>query len=310
LEPGPAARVGAPRDIRALGYVRFEATDLDAWERFLRDGLDMEVSRAGDSELRARIDERPARLVVTASDADRLASVGWEAAGLRALARVSATLEDAGVEVRAAASEELADRRVEAMVHVDDPGATHLEIYAGPALDHRPLAPRAGSGFVAGELGLGHVVLPEPEMDAAMEFYEVLLGFQHRDSMRLPGGLISGRDGEKGDAWIRFLGCNARHHSLALFEGPAPSGIVHLMVEVEDLDQVGRGLDRCRALEAPMSASLGRHTNDHMVSFYVGTPGGFDVEYGTGGRLVDAATWVATEITAVSYWGHRWGSAG
>ena len=47
-----------------------------------------------------------------------------------------------------------------------------------------------------------------------------------------------------------------------------------------------------------------------MVSFYVGTPGGFDVEYGTGGRLVDPATWVATEITAVSYWGHRWGGAG
>ena len=86
-----------------------------------------------------------------------------------------------------------------------------------------------------------------------------------------------------------------------------PAGIVHLMVEVDDLDAVGRGLDRCRALEAPLSASLGRHTNDLMVSFYVGTPGGFDVEYGTGGRLVDPATWVATEITAVSYWGHRWG---
>jgi 3,4-dihydroxy-9,10-secoandrosta-1,3,5(10)-triene-9,17-dione 4,5-dioxygenase len=47
-----------------------------------------------------------------------------------------------------------------------------------------------------------------------------------------------------------------------------------------------------------------------MVSFYVGTPGGFDVEFGTGGRLVDPATWVTTEITAVSYWGHRWGSSG
>ena len=296
-------------DIHALGYLRLEATDLDAWERFLRDGLDMEVDRDGDSELRVRIDERPARLVITASDVNRLGAVGWEASGLRALARVTAALEGAGIGVRSAAPEELADRRVEAMVHVDDPGGTHLEIYAGPALDHRPLAPSAGTRFVAGDLGLGHVVLPQPEMDAAMEFYEGILGFQHRDSMRLPGGVIPGRDPEQGDAWIRFLGCNPRHHSLALFEGPAPSGIVHLMVEVDDLDAVGRGLDRCRALEVPISASLGRHTNDHMVSFYVGTPGGFDVEYGTGGRLVDPATWVATEITAVSYWGHRWGSA-
>jgi len=292
-------------DIHALGYLRLEATDLDTWERFLRDGLDTEVVRDGDSELRVRIDERPARLVVTASDVDRLAAVGWEASGLRALARVTAALEGAGVEVRGAAPEELADRRVEALVHVCDPGGSALEIYAGPALDHRPLAPRAGTRFVAGDLGFGHVVLPQPEMDAAMAFYEGILGFQHRDSMRLPG---MGPDGS--DAWIRFLGCNPRHHSLALFEGPVPSGIVHLMLEVDDLDAVGRGLDRCRDLEVPISASLGRHTNDHMVSFYVGTPGGFDVEYGTGGRLVDPATWVATEITAVSYWGHRWGSAG
>ena len=297
-------------DIHALGYLRLEATDLDTWERFLVDGLDMDVDRDGDRALRARVDERPARLVITASDTDRLEAVGWEAAGLRALGRVAAALEDAGVETRRAAPEELTDRRVEALVHVDDPGGTRLEIYAGPALDHRPLAPSAGTRFVAGDLGLGHVVLPEPDMGAAMEFYEQVLGFQHRDSMRLPGGIIPGRDPDQGVAWIRFLGCNPRHHSVALFEGPVPSGIVHLMVEVDDLDAVGRALDRCRRLDAPISASLGRHTNDHMVSFYVATPGGFDVEYGTGGRLVHPATWVATEITAASYWGHRWGGGG
>ncbi len=296
-------------DIHSLGYLRLEATDLDAWERFLRDGLDVEVTRDGDTELRARIDERPARLVVTASDGDRLAAVGWEAAGPRALARVSDALDSAGVTVRAATPDELADRRVEALVHACDPSGTHLELYAGPTLEHRPLAPSAGTRFVAGDLGLGHVVLPQPAIDAAMDFYEGILGFQHRDSMRLPGAIFPDRDPEQGDAWIRFLGCNPRHHSLALFEGPAPSGIVHLMVEVDDLDAVGRALDRCRDLEIPISASLGRHTNDHMVSFYVGTPGGFDVEYGTGGRLVDSASWVATEITAVSYWGHRWGGA-
>ncbi len=212
-------------------------------------------------------------------------------------------LGHAGVEARRATPEELADRGVEALVHVCDPGGIELELCAGSALDHRPLQSSAGTRFVAGSLGLGHVVVPQPEMDAAMRFYEGILGFQHRDSMRLPG---MGPDG--GDAWIRFLGCNPRHHSLALFEGPVPSGIVHFMVEVDDLDAVGRGLDRCRDLEARISSSLGRHTNDHMVSFYVATPGGFDVEYGTGGRLVDPATWITTEITAVSYWGHRWGN--
>ena len=41
-----------------------------------------------------------------------------------------------------------------------------------------------------------------------------------------------------------------------------------------------------------------------MVSFYVRTPGGFDIEYGTDGRLVDDATWISRESTAVSLWGH------
>lgn len=290
-------------DIHSLGYLRLEATDLDAWERFLVEGLDADVRRRGDDDLKVRVDDRQARLVITAGAADRLVAVGWEASGLRALDRVAIRLAEAGVDVRSAVADELRDRKVEALVHVEDPNGTHLELYAGPALDHRPVASRAGTRFVAGDLGLGHVVLPQPDMDGAMVFYEELLGFHHRDSMRLPG---MGPDG--GDAWIRFLGCNPRHHSLALLQGPVPSGIVHLMVEVDDLDAVGRGLDRCRALDAPISATLGRHTNDHMVSFYVATPGGFDVEYGTGGRLVDAASWVTTEITAVSWWGHQWGA--
>lgn len=281
-------------DVHALGYLRIEAADLDAWERFLGEGLDMDVRRR-DDVVKARLDERPARLVVTAGAADRLTAVGWEAAGPRALDRVVAALEAAGHEVTPATPDELADRKAEAMVHVDDPAGIHLEIGAGPALDHRPLRPRAGTRFVADDLGLGHVVLPAPDIDASTAFYEEVLGFHHRDSMRVAG------------AWIRFLGCNPRHHSVALMEGEVPTGIIHLMVEVDDLDAVGRAFDRCRAMDAPISASLGRHVNDHMVSFYVGTPGGFDVEYGTGGLLVDPDRWVTTEFTAASYWGHQWG---
>jgi 3,4-dihydroxy-9,10-secoandrosta-1,3,5(10)-triene-9,17-dione 4,5-dioxygenase len=79
---------------------------------------------------------------------------------------------------------------------------------------------------------------------------------------------------------------------------------VHLMIEVAALDDVGAALDRCARRGAPVSGTLGRHANDHMVSFYVRTPGGFDIEYGTDGRLVDDATWISRETTAVSLWGH------
>jgi 3,4-dihydroxy-9,10-secoandrosta-1,3,5(10)-triene-9,17-dione 4,5-dioxygenase len=81
--------------------------------------------------------------------------------------------------------------------------------------------------------------------------------------------------------------------------------LVRRYCEVATLDDVGRALERCTRRGAPVSASLGRHANDLMVSFYVRTPGGCDIEYGTDGRFVDDATWVSRETTAVSLWGHR-----
>jgi len=107
---------------------------------------------------------------------------------------------------------------------------------------------------------------------------------------------------------MRFLGCNPRHHSLALAPMTSPAGIIHLMIEVATLDDVGRAMDRCAMRGGTISASLGRHANDHMVSFYVQTPGGFDIEYGTDGLVVDDATWVSRQTTAVSLWGHVFAS--
>ena len=51
--------------------------------------------------------------------------------------------------------------------------------------------------------------------------------------------------------------------------------------------------------------SLGKHTNDRMVSFYSRSPSGFDVEFGYDGLLVDEARWSVTQITKPSFWGHR-----
>jgi 3,4-dihydroxy-9,10-secoandrosta-1,3,5(10)-triene-9,17-dione 4,5-dioxygenase len=154
-------------------------------------------------------------------------------------------------------------------------------------------------------MGMGHVVLPVPPgSSAAFDFYTEVLGFRLRDSMRMPAEFFGGAAGDP-PVWFRFLGCNARHHSLALAPLPAEAGLVHLMIETASLDDVGQALDRCARRGAPVSGTLGRHANDLMVSFYVRTPGGFDIEYGTDGRLVDDATWISRETTAVSLWGHN-----
>jgi 3,4-dihydroxy-9,10-secoandrosta-1,3,5(10)-triene-9,17-dione 4,5-dioxygenase len=63
-------------------------------------------------------------------------------------------------------------------------------------------------------------------------------------------------------------------------------------------------MDRCARRGGRLSATLGRHANDQMVSCYVRTPSGFDIEYGTDGLLVDDRTWIARQTTAISLWGH------
>ena len=83
-------------------------------------------------------------------------------------------------------------------------------------------------------------------------------------------------------------------------------GLVHIMVEVDTLDAVGQALDRVNEEGFQLSSTLGRHTNDKMVSFYVRAPGDWDIEFGTDGMRVDEKYYTAEEITADSYWGHQW----
>jgi len=291
--------------IRSLGYLRIESADVAAWREFGVRILGMVEGRGPENgALYLRMDDFPARLVIVPGSRERLLASGWEAADAGALAAVGRALADAGVAVKAGTADEIATRRVAELLRFDDPAGNAIEVFCGAALEHRPAASSYGNRFVTDDMGMGHIVLPVPTAaDAALSFYTDVLGFRLRDSMRMPAEFLGGSPGDP-PVWFRFLGCNPRHHSLALAPMPADTGIVHLMIEVTALDDVGRALDRCARRGAPVSASLGRHANDLMVSFYVRTPGGFDIEYGTDGRRVDDATWVSRESTAVSLWGH------
>jgi len=287
-----------------LGYLRFESTDVAAWREYGLKVLGMvEGTGTIDGALYLRMDDFPARLVIVPGDRDRLAEAGWECANAAELQDVRNRLDMEGVPYKEATQAELADRRVDEMIRFADPSGNCLEVFHGAALEHRRVVSPYGHRFVTGEQGLGHVVLTCRDDAEALHFYRDVLGFKLRDSMRMPPQLV-GRPADGAPAWLRFFGCNPRHHSLAFLPLPTPSGVVHLMVEVENSDDVGLCLDRALRRKVPMSATLGRHVNDKMLSFYMKTPGGFDVEFGCEGLQVEDHGWVARESTAVSLWGH------
>jgi 3,4-dihydroxy-9,10-secoandrosta-1,3,5(10)-triene-9,17-dione 4,5-dioxygenase len=256
-----------------------------------------------DGALYLRMDEFPARLVIVPGEHDRLLGAGWECANAAGLQQVRNALDLEGVPYKEATAAELADRRVDEMIHFTDPSGNGLEVFHGAALEHRRVVSPYGHKFVTEEQGLGHIVLTTTDDAESLHFYRDVLGFTLRDSMRLPPQVV-GRPADGPPAWLRFFGCNSRHHSLAFLPMPTPSGVVHLMVEVGESDDVGLCLDRALRRKVPMSATLGRHVNDKMLSFYMKTPSGFDIEFGCEGLEVDDDDWVARESTAVSLWGH------
>jgi hypothetical protein len=70
------------------------------------------------------------------------------------------------------------------------------------------------------------------------------------------------------------------------------------------LTDVGVALDLAEANHHPISMTLGQHLGDDAISFYVRTPGGFDIEYGYGSLRVDDSF-----VAGRSFFGHgeMWG---
>jgi 3,4-dihydroxy-9,10-secoandrosta-1,3,5(10)-triene-9,17-dione 4,5-dioxygenase len=102
---------------------------------------------------------------------------------------------------------------------------------------------------------------------------------------------------------LRFLGCNARHHSVALTQTQSEQGMRHMMLEADSIKTFGRTYARAREAGA-LKTEMGQHSNDEVLSFYLNCPGGFEIEYGVHGRHVDDATWLTRDLTALSYWGY------
>lgn len=289
-------------DIKALGYIEVQTNELERWRTLAFDVLGFAKGSGPDEDaLYLRMDERASRIIVRAGETDHVSVVGWEVRDQAGLDRVRAAVTAAGIEVRDLTLAEADGRRVEAAIAFQDPAGTNIEVFHGAILDHSPVVTPFGSKFVTGAQGLGHVVIPVPDPGAAQEFYENVLGFLPRGAFRLP------TPPEYGPMRIRFMGVNQRHHSLAMMPSPKTGpGLIHVMVEVETLDAVGQAQDRVLKEGLSISSTLGRHTNDKMVSFYVRAPGGWDIEFGCEGMLVDEAHYTAEEITADSYWGHDW----
>lgn len=279
--------------LTALGYIGVRSTRLDDWSSYATRLLGMQqVDRAG--AVRAfRMDDRKQRLIVTGDEGEGLAFLGWEVADAAALDAMAARLEAHRVPVQRAPRALADERRVADLMTFSDPAGNRLEIFHGPELTSDRFRPgRPISGFRTGPLGMGHAVLNVEDVEPLLPFYRDLLGFHISDYGLTPYKLY-------------FFHINGRHHSFAMV-GSGKTGLHHFMVELCALDDVGQGYDLAQLEDGRVAYTLGRHTNDHMTSFYTHSPSGFFVEYGWAGLVIDPATWRPHEThDGPSLWGHE-----
>ena len=294
-------------NIHSLGYARIESADPSRWRDFATQVLGlMEVQGPASEQgtVYFKMDERPWRFAICPGSEERLVCAGWELGSASDFHDATAWLKGQSIATQSGSTEECQERGVRELLRCQDPAGNTLELYWGGGLDFAPMiSPLGVSHFVTGDegsLGLGHLVLPAGDLEVTHRFYREL-GFGDSDYMEVPNPQTGGADG------IRFMHAdNARHHSVALYGVPAwPGGCVHMMVEVPTVDDVGRCLERVGERDIHVFSTLGRHSNDRMLSFYMMTPSGFAMEYGCQGRLMDWDSYQPSITTGRgSFWGH------
>lgn len=286
--------------IESLGYLGIKAKDPRAFAEFATRILGMMPGEGAGEARRFRLDDHAWRIAVEEGDADDVAYIGFEVSGAAELEEIRKQLAEGGVVTHDGNPDLVAARGVLGLISCKDPDGLAVEIFYGPTLrTETPFTSPAGvASFVTGTQGLGHVVLSTKDVAAARRFYQDQLGFRLSDK-------VSMKMGPQASFVIEFFHCNPRHHTLALIPLPMPKRLHHFMLQVPTLDAVGFALERAEAAQTPITSTLGRHTNDRMVSFYARTPAGFEVEFGFGALEVDDATWRVTQHHKPSSWGHK-----
>lgn len=304
--------------VRSLGYIGFNAPDPAVWLDYATNIIGMMPARAcagedwgipmipdsgpksagsgtaDDGSVYLKIDDWQWRIAIHPHAEDRgIRYIGLEVESRIDLEAQVAKLQAAGHEARMGTDEEAQARSVTGIAHTTDPCGNALELFYGPVIDRKFVSP-LGMEFLAGPLGLGHVnLLTSRFLEEAQDFYTRVLGFELTDYILFGGGNVA-----------NFYRCNARHHSIGLLKVERAIGVHHLMLEVTSIDMVLQCHERVTNAGINITSTLGRHANDRMLSFYMQSPFGFEVEIGFDGVLVDDS-WSSNQFVEGDLWGHR-----
>lgn len=283
-----------------LAYLAVQVRDLARWRKFAADMLGLPVPGTNsDGTLALRLDDRAHRFILREGAADDIDALGWEVADSKDFDAIVERAQKAGANPVAGDAALCRARRVERLVHFTGPNGVCNELVMGLGQASTAFSSALmPGGFRTGAMGLGHAALSTTDRQAAASFYREVLDMRLSMELQFSVGPI-----KIGGV---FLHCNPRNHSLALFEMPTRGRMHHVMIEANEMRDVGGAWERAQKLKVPITLTLGQHSEpDGMVSFYGMTPSGFEFEIGAAGRLIDPGNYEPVTIQSPSDWGQH-----
>lgn len=303
--------------VKGLGYLGFGAPDPSQWMKYGTEIIGAMPARAlpgesfgvpmdptsgpaskgsgvgPDGSVYLKMDHRQWRIAVHPHQTNAgILYVGLEVASPEDLEAVVAKLKAEGIEARMGTAEEARARSVSGIAHSKDPAGNAIEFFWGAVEDFKFVSPQ-GMQFKTGQLGMGHMNLFVSDLKAAIDFYSRVLEFRMSDYIEFGPEMSA-----------NFFYCNPRHHTIGLTRVGPINGLHHLMLECETIDDVLKCYDRVNDAGIRVTSTLGRHTNDNMLSFYMSSPFGFEIEIGWDGLCV-GDDWLPRQFCEGDFWGHR-----
>jgi catechol 2,3-dioxygenase-like lactoylglutathione lyase family enzyme len=282
--------------VQDIAYVRYQVTDLDGMERFLRDfGLHRAVRSDHALYMRAAGAEHHVHVSELGPEN---ATLGFgfharDAADLETLARHVGSQVEANPEPGGGLR-----------VRFTDPDGFIVDVLHGQDR-HAPLPLRdpvpantAGQRLRRGVairlkpapssvVRLGHVAVQVRDFGKMLSFYQDVLGFRVSDTYWA---------GHEGNTIAAFLHCGlgdhwTDHHTIALISAQdGRARFDHTAFEVLDLDDVVQGGEHLKAGGWKHSWGVGRHIQGSQIFDYWRDPFGNKIEHWTDGDVVNDST--------------------
>jgi len=248
---------------RRLGYLALNVSDLERSCEFYERTVGLQKVAGPSADVRYfRCSDKHHDLAFYAG-VPGLKRIGFELESEREFAPLREALQKAGHAFADIPAEDCT-------AMATGPGLRTQEPVTGCTLDfYTTMGPSDAPPYrtsVAQILRLGHLVIKSTDFDATVRYFTEVLNFAVSDSI---------------DKTVTFLRCwpSPYHHSLGIGQGRKGSGLHHVALMVDSVDDIGRSYWRLQRDNVPVVHGPGRHLPSGSMFLYYLDPDGLTIEY-------------------------------